>query len=92
MGLFGLGGPEIAVIGAVMLFVLGPDKLKELARDAGKAFPEIKEVSTEALAPVDAPTSGGVLDADCCTTVGRLWRYRGRPPFPLRQHGFNEQS
>jgi sec-independent protein translocase protein TatA len=49
MGLFGLGAPEIAVIGAVVLFVLGPDKLKELARDAGKALPELKEVTGEAL-------------------------------------------
>ena len=49
MGLFGLGGPEIAVIGLVVLFVLGPDKLKELAKDAGKALPELKEVSAEAI-------------------------------------------
>ena len=49
MGLFGLGGPEIAVIGLVVLFVLGPDKLKELAKDAGKALPELKEVSAEAM-------------------------------------------
>ena len=49
MGLFGLGAPELAVIGLVVLFVLGPDKLKELARDAGKALPEIKEVTADAL-------------------------------------------
>ena len=49
MGLFGLGGPEIAVIGVVVLFVLGPDKLKDLAKEAGKALPELKEVSAEAL-------------------------------------------
>ena len=49
MGLFGLGGPEIAVIGVVVIFLLGPDKLKELAKDAGKALPELKEVSAEAI-------------------------------------------
>uniref|UniRef100_A0A6T7Z9N7 Uncharacterized protein n=1 Tax=Prymnesium polylepis TaxID=72548 RepID=A0A6T7Z9N7_9EUKA len=47
MGLFGLGGPEIAVIGVVMIFVLGPDKIKSLARDAGKAVPTLKEVAEE---------------------------------------------
>lgn len=49
MGLFGLGGPEIAVIGVITIFVLGPDKLLSLAKEAGKATAEIKEVSAEAL-------------------------------------------
>ena len=47
MGLFGLGGPEIAVIAVITIFVLGPDKLKELAKEAGKLAPELKEVSVE---------------------------------------------
>ena len=49
MGLFGLGGPEIAVIGVVLIFVIGPDKLLTLAKDAGKVTAELKEVSAEAL-------------------------------------------
>ena len=52
MGLFGLGGPEIAVIAVVVTFLLGPDKLKELAKEAGKIVPELKEVSTEALGEI----------------------------------------
>ena len=49
MGLFGLGGPEIAVIGVVLIFVIGPEKLLTLAKDAGKVTAELKEVSAEAL-------------------------------------------
>ena len=48
MGLFGLGGPEIAVIAVVVTFLLGPDKLKELAKEAGKIVPDLKEISSEA--------------------------------------------
>jgi len=49
MGLFGLGGPELAVIGLVALFIVGPDQLKVLAKDLGKATPQLKEVAGEAL-------------------------------------------
>ena len=36
MSLFGLGGPELAIILIVAAFVLGPEKLSELGKDAGK--------------------------------------------------------
>ena len=35
-GLFGLGAPEIAIILVAVAFVLGPQKLAELGKDAGK--------------------------------------------------------
>ena len=44
MGLFGLGAPEIAVIVAVAAFVLGPEKLAGMAKDAGKGLGEMKDV------------------------------------------------
>tara|TARA_B100000780_G_scaffold248432_1_gene193763 strand:- start:75 stop:407 length:333 start_codon:yes stop_codon:yes gene_type:complete len=46
MGLFGLGAPEIAIIGAVALLILGPDQLKSLAKDIGKVSAELKQVRT----------------------------------------------
>ena len=42
--LFGLGAPELVVIAIAVLFVLGPEKLKDLARDAGETAKELKEV------------------------------------------------
>jgi mttA/Hcf106 family len=45
MGLFGLGAPEIAVILVAAAFLLGPQKLAELGRDAGKVRDESTLVS-----------------------------------------------
>jgi TatA/E family protein of Tat protein translocase len=36
MGLFGLGGPELLVIGVVAAVVFGPSKLPELGKTLGK--------------------------------------------------------
>jgi sec-independent protein translocase protein TatA len=47
MGLFGLGAPEIAVILIAAAFLLGPQKLAELGKDAGKIAGELKEVPKE---------------------------------------------
>merc|ERR1711982_15602 len=44
---FGLGGPEIAVILIAGAFLLGPQKLAELGKDAGKIAGELKEVPKE---------------------------------------------
>lgn len=46
MGLFGLGAPELAIIGGVAMLILGPDQLKKLAKDVGKVSAELKQVST----------------------------------------------
>lgn len=47
MGLFGLGAPELAVIGIAAAFLLGPEKLASLGKDAGKIAGELKEVPKE---------------------------------------------
>ena len=51
MGLFGLGAPELAVIGAVALLILGPDQVKKLAKDIGKVSAELKQVRAAPLPP-----------------------------------------
>eukprot|EP00667_Euglena_gracilis_P016934 EG_transcript_17777 len=45
--IFGLGAPEIAVIVITAGLLLGPKKLAELARDAGKVTGQLKDVTTE---------------------------------------------
>lgn len=47
LGLFGLGGPEIAIILIAGAFLLGPQKLAELGKEAGKMAGELKEVPKE---------------------------------------------
>ncbi|KAL7542949.1 hypothetical protein ACHAXR_012243 [Thalassiosira sp. AJA248-18] len=47
MSLFGLGGPELAVILIAGAFLLGPAKLAELGKEAGKMAGELKEVPKE---------------------------------------------
>lgn len=47
MGLFGLGAPELAIIAAVALLVLGPEQVKKLAKDVGKVSAELKQVPEE---------------------------------------------
>jgi sec-independent protein translocase protein TatA len=47
MGLFGLGAPEIGVILVAAAFLLGPEKLASLGKDAGKIAGELKEVPKE---------------------------------------------
>jgi sec-independent protein translocase protein TatA len=79
-GLFGLGAPEIAVILIAAAFLLGPQKLAELGKDAGKIAGELKEVPKEFQAGLKegeqaaqmskqqpAPTEPAAIDAS--TTV-----------------------
>ena len=47
MSLFGLGGPELAIILVAAAFLLGPQKIAELGKDAGKIAGELKEVPKE---------------------------------------------
>lgn len=51
MGLFGLGLPEIGIIVFAAILVLGPQKLAEMTRDAGKMTAglsdELKEIPKE---------------------------------------------
>lgn len=41
MGLFGLGWAELGVIGVIVLFVLGPDKLVPYAKNLGDHRPQL---------------------------------------------------
>ena len=47
MNIFGVGLPEIAVIGALALIVFGPKRLPELGRSLGKTLKGLQTASTE---------------------------------------------
>ncbi|WP_300667146.1 twin-arginine translocase TatA/TatE family subunit [Desulfoluna sp.] len=45
--MFGMGMPEILLIMAVALIVIGPKKLPELAQTLGKAFGEFRKATSD---------------------------------------------
>ncbi len=68
MNVFGIGLPEIAVIGALALLVFGPKRLPELGRTLGKTLKgfqaasneferEIQKAMVEPESVIDSPTS-----------------------------------
>ena len=46
--MFGVGLPEFAVIAVIAIFVFGPDKLPDLARQAGRMARQAKRMANEA--------------------------------------------
>ena len=47
MNVFGIGLPEIAVIGAIALLVFGPKRLPEIGRTLGKTLKGFQAASSE---------------------------------------------
>jgi len=47
MGIFGLGGPELAVIAGVAVLIFGPSKLPGLGKEVGKAAKSFQEAAKE---------------------------------------------
>ncbi|GAA4695947.1 sec-independent translocase [Nocardioides conyzicola] len=46
--MFGVGLPEFAVIAVIAIFVFGPDKLPDLARQAGRMAKQVKQLANNA--------------------------------------------
>jgi len=74
MGLFGLGWPEIAVLGVVGLFLFGPEKLAPLAKDFGAHCRFLLPVS-----PRWAYLSEFFVRKVSIGPQGSCWLFRRRP-------------
>ena len=51
--MFGIGMPEMLLILAIALIVIGPKKLPDLAKSIGRAFGEFKRATTELKQSID---------------------------------------
>lgn len=61
--MFGIGWAELVVIGVVALLVVGPDKLPEAARAAGRIYGYVYRTLTEARASIKAEVDLAELEA-----------------------------
>jgi len=55
--MLGLGWQEVVLILAILLFVFGPTKLPEIARELGKAWREFSKASSSIMETVSSPTT-----------------------------------
>ncbi|MGK7907581.1 MAG: twin-arginine translocase TatA/TatE family subunit [Synechococcus sp.] len=65
MSIFGMGIPELAVIGVIAVVVFGPKKLPELGSSMGKAIRGFKdEMNSESSSDSSESTKVEVTEAD----------------------------
>lgn len=55
--MFGLGWQEVVLILAILLFVFGPTKLPQIARELGKAWREFSKASSSIMEAASPPTT-----------------------------------
>lgn len=69
LAIFGLGGPEIALILFLILLLFGAKRLPELARGFGKSIREFKKATSE-------------VESDIRTSIDELEQKPGSKPPP----------
>ena len=74
---FGLGGPALLLILAVVLLLFGAKKLPELAKGLGKSVKEFKKATVEEEEDVESPKPTAVATTET------------KKPDAVRTHGSN---
>ena len=72
MNIFGVGLPEMAVIGAVALLVFGPKRLPELGRTLGKTLKGFQSASKEFEREINKAMAESELSGDAAKTAEKL--------------------
>ena len=71
LGVFGLGGPELLLILAVLILLFGATKLPALAKGLGQSVKEFKKASKEGEEEADAPAAKPAAKAETAKTHGQ---------------------
>ena len=69
MNIFGVGLPEMAVIGAVALLVFGPKRLPELGRTLGKTLKGFQAASKEFEREINKAMAEPEVSGDAANSV-----------------------
>ena len=72
MNIFGVGLPEMAVIGAVALLVFGPKRLPELGRTLGKTLKGFQSASKEFEREINKAMAEPEVSSDAAKPVEEL--------------------
>ena len=72
MNIFGVGLPEMAVIGAVALLVFGPKRLPELGRTLGKTLKGFQSASKEFEREINKAMAEAEVSGDAAKPVEEL--------------------
>ena len=72
MNIFGVGLPEMAVIGAVALLVFGPKRLPELGRTLGKTLKGFQSASKEFEREINKSMAEPEMSGDAAKPVEEL--------------------
>ena len=78
LGVFGLGGPELLIILAVLILLFGATKLPQLAKGLGQSMKEFKKASKEAETEDAKEPSEAELKAQLASAKAELAAAKGK--------------
>jgi TatA/E family protein of Tat protein translocase len=85
--MFGLGFPEIIVILAVALIVLGPKRLPELAQSLGKALKEFRKATSEVRDGIEKDIRSSRDEPQQSPPAPEIQSLLDKAPSPPRKNG-----
>ena len=89
--MFGLGMPEILLILAIALIVIGPKKLPELAKTLGRAMGEFKRSAQDFKRSIDIETTVSDIEPPPATDLKKVVK-EANEPAPVANKSDTEES
>lgn len=90
LSVFGLGGPELLIILAVLILLFGATKLPQLAKGLGQSMKEFKKASKDEATKEDDEPSEADLKAQLAAAKAELAAAKtAKPSESSKPHGNN---